>query len=266
MKTARYLAQLGLLGLISMAAIASAPGAETSLSTILKKNHEATRGGSEIGSIRTMDLTLNISEADYTLAARYRAAADGRMRIDVFAGDERVFSEGKDELGVWEWPGGQEAPQNVQHEGVGALEHGIEFNLFSLSELSERGHSIELVGEEKHDEATYFVLKITLRDGFETYRLVNTETWLVDISRDYRAFHPGVNADKEHLETRYDQWQTTSGILHASRSRTFNITTDAIVATAKVMQTNYNIAQSQLNLERSFLPDGPPKPHLQSLF
>lgn len=259
MKFIGYISQLCLFGLLVTAAVANEPGREITLNTILDNNYQATRGHGELHTIETADLILRISEADYTLTAHYRAAADGFMRIDVFAGDERVFSEGKDESGVWEWPGRQDAPRNVDHDGVGALEHGVEFNLYSLAELGKRGHSIELIDLERIREIDYYVLKVTLEDGFVSYRYVNSETWLVGISRDYRAFHPSIDPSKQNLETRYDQWHRSSGILHAGRSRTFNAETGEAVATAVIVQTKYNVAHTQLNMWRNFVPVGPPE-------
>jgi hypothetical protein len=89
----------------------------------------------------------------------------------------------------------------LYHEGAGALEHGVEFKLFSLSELARRGHSIEWSGQETLQAKDYDVLKVTMKDGFETYRFVNRETGLVDLSRDFRAFHPGIDATRQHLHT-----------------------------------------------------------------
>lgn len=119
---------------------------ETTLEEILQRNLEAVRVQPADRNIENVDLILRINEADFSLVARYRASTQGFMRIDVFDGSNRLFSEGIDEMGVWEWPSDKDAPQNVSHDGVRALEHGIEFNLFPLAELPDRGHGIELDG------------------------------------------------------------------------------------------------------------------------
>jgi hypothetical protein len=189
------------------------------------------------------------------LTAWYRATVDGRMRIDVFSGEDRVFSEGIDEQGVWEWPAGQDTPAAVDHEGAGALAHGVEFKLFSLSELARRGHSIEWSGQETLQAKDYDVLKVTMKDGFETYRFVNRETGLVDLSRDFRAFHPGIDATRQHLETRYDRWQQTDGIVRATRSQTFDLATGELSASAIVRRVAYNVDPERLHISRNFAPD-----------
>jgi hypothetical protein len=231
---------------------------QVSLDTILDNNLAAVRNDAQIGGVSSTDKIVSISEANYSLVARYRASASGTMRIDVFAEDKRVYSEGKDADGVWEWPGGQEAPANVYHEGVGALEHGIEFNLFSLAELQGRGHTIELVDQETIRDNQYYVLKITLSDGFENYRYVNADTWLVDLSRDYRALHPAIDATKKNVETRHDKWTTTDGITSAARSRDFDMTTGELVQTAIVLDSKYNLRDDELDLARTYVPIEPP--------
>ena len=126
----------------SAAFAAEHAGQVVAIDEILQNNLKAVRLQPSLDNVENADKVLQISEADYTVLARYRASADGYMRIDVFSDDARVFSEGKDEAGVWEWRGGKAAPENVYHDGIGALEHGIEFNLFPLARLPGRGYNV----------------------------------------------------------------------------------------------------------------------------
>jgi len=250
---------LSYLLVVSGAAFATErPGQAMPIEDVLQNNLKAVRPQSSLGTVENTEKIIQISEADYSLIAHYRASADGHMRIDVFSDDNRVYSEGKDEEGVWEWPGGKTAPENVYHDGVGALEHGIEFNLFPLAGLPDRGHDVELVGRETIRGEEYFVLKITLSDGFETYRYVNAETWLIDLSRDFRAFHPGVDSTKKNLETRYDQWQRSGGVVFAGRLQSVDLETGAVIATTLILDSRYNVAREELDLARSYVPDRAP--------
>ena len=225
---------------------------------VLDNNHSAVRPDAPPGGVRNTEKVLQISEGGAVLLARYRATSQGHMRIDVFADGARVYSEGMDSDGAWEWPGGQDGPEDVHHEGAGALAHGIEFNLFTLAELTLRGHAVELADREWIGDKDYFVLKVTLSDGFETWRFVNAETWLVDLSRDFRAFHPGVDATKKALETQSDQWVHADGVKFASRSRTIEIETGAVLATTIVLSSRYNAPVAELDLSRDFVPDEAP--------
>jgi len=260
MTFAKFALQIGTACLAAVLFSACGSSEDTpSVGTILQLNHDAMRGDADSAPIQTAEKILRISEANFTVTGRYRAAADGAMRIDVFADGQRVFSEGIDDAGVWEWSGGQEAPANVDHDGVAALQHGVEFNLFSLDELRDRGHAIELVDREMVRGTRYFVLKITLKDGFENYRYVNEDTWRVEISRDFRALHPGIDASKKNLETRYDQWTHTDGILHATRFRDYERPSDQPTQTGLILKSKYNIPRAELDLDRSYVPDGEPE-------
>lgn len=236
------------------------PVTRISVEEILEQNLAAVRAEPRGDTITNTNKLLRIEEGGYTLTARYRATSAGKMRIDVFDGNDRVYSEGKDETGVWEWAGGDDAPSNVFHEGAAALEHGIEFNLFPLAALPDRGHDIELVGTEPIRGNDYYVLKITLSDGFETYRYVNADTWQVDLSRDFRAFHPGIDSRKQYIETRHDQWTLVDGVLFAARTRNVDLDTGEVIATTQVLESAYNRPVAELDLERSYLPDGSPQP------
>ena len=225
---------------------------------ILLNNCTAVRAAGLGDTIENLEKVLSIAEAGNLLVARYRATSDGHMRIDVFGGDTRVYSEGKDDEGVWEWPGDKDGPEDVYHEGVGALEHGIEFNIFCLAELPARGHDVKLAGREIIRGTDYFVLKITLADGFETFRYVNPETWRVDLSRDFRAFHPGLDSTRKNLETRFDQWEQVDGVVYASRSQNVDLESGEVIATTLVLVSRYNLAPHELELARSYVPAGAP--------
>jgi hypothetical protein len=253
----RFTAKLCALALLAATGDAVDAASEASLDRVLQKNLHAVMGMSNIGRIRNTDKTLSIAENGYTLMARYRAADDGTMRIDVFHDGERVFSEGKDDQGVWEWSGDQEAPENVTHDGVAALEHGIVFNLFQLAELPGRGHTVELIGDEEIRGNRYYVLKLTLQDSFETYRYVNAESWLVEISRDHRAIHPGIDATRKDMETRFDQFERSDGILSARRSQQFELTSDEPVQTTVLLSSKYNAPRAELDIDRTWLPVEP---------
>lgn len=233
---------------------------QMTLKEILQRNLDAVRVKPSDRTTVNTDKILRIDEAGHSLVARYRATSNGFVRIDVFDDAKRVFSEGKDSMGVWEWPAGKDAPENVSNEGAEALEHGIEFNLFPLAELPNRGHRIELVGNESVGDKWYFVLKVKMSDGFETYRYVNAETWLVDISRDFRAFHPGIDSTKKNIETRYDRWTQACGVLFASRSRNVDLDTGEVIATTLVLESRYNRPGEELDLARNYVPIGVPQP------
>ena len=242
-----------LLGYAS-SSIAADDAERKTLAEILAQNLAAVQGANLRERIISTEKVIGIEEAGNLLTAHYRAEAGGTMRIDVFADGKRVFSEGKDTDGVWEWSGDAAAPVAIVHDGVGALEHGIEFNLFPLAHFARRGHRVEYVDEASARGQQYHVLKITFADGFETFRYVNVETGLVDIARDYRAFHPGVDPQKITLESRYDQWRQEDGPKYAGRARDYNADSGELLSTVTITSSRFDVPVADLNIERSYEP------------
>jgi hypothetical protein len=87
---------------------------------------------------------------------------------------------------------------------------------------------------------------------------VNEETWLVDMSRNVRALHPGIDPTQTNIETRYDKWQRVDGVLFASRSRDFVQGSDTATQTGLVVDSTYDVPPTDLDLDRTYVPDGPP--------
>lgn len=259
MRTRQLVIRLGTSFLSAATACSTPIEPSVSLQTVLERNAVATRSEIDAPRLNNTDKTLCIKEGGQALIARYRATSDGMMRIDVYDLTDRVFSEGKDDDGTWEWPAGHPAPVNVEHAGVGALAHGIEFNLFSPAELAARGHDVELTGQTRIRETDYFVLKITLQDGFETYRYVNPDTWLIDIARDFRAFHPAIDSTEQSIETRFDQWRLADGVRFAGRTRNFDVASGALIATVEILESAYDVERTGLDLARTYASADPPE-------
>src|SRR5262245_48516528 len=109
--------------------------AALTLEDILARNAEA-QGGAAFARVQTLLSEAEIVEPTFTVEGRYIASKTGLMRVDVFYQGRRAFSEGIDAQGAWSWPGDAPAPVPASGSGRAMLAHGIEFNLFSLVELS----------------------------------------------------------------------------------------------------------------------------------
>ena len=88
--------------LLFLFGVASATRAE-SLDHILACNAEALGGERAFAQIDNLRIQLDIAEPGFEVTATYVASRAGLMRIDVMAGDERVFAEGLDDAGAWQW-------------------------------------------------------------------------------------------------------------------------------------------------------------------
>ena len=69
--------------------------APRTLSDLLACNDRAVGGGA-LRKMGRVDYEMQIEEPGFQAVGRYTAERAGRARIDVYVGDERVFSEGWD--------------------------------------------------------------------------------------------------------------------------------------------------------------------------
>jgi hypothetical protein len=92
------------------------------------------------------------------------------MRIDVNADGEHVFTEAFDGQKGCQWEGNGTAQKAATEKATAALRHGVELpgKLFGLHELRSRSHRIELDGREKIDGINFYVLRLTLNDGYSS--------------------------------------------------------------------------------------------------
>lgn len=218
---------------------------------LIAHNVEARGGASRLDAIENLRTRVRIIEPTYTVVGDYRATTDGRMRIDVFTGARRVFSEGIDGDGAWQRAGGDDAPITPSSEaGRAALLHGIEFNLFGLHRFAERGHTIELDGREVVDGTDYYVLHVTLRDGFETWLYLDPSSWMIGRQRDVRALHPDMDPDEKVIETVAERFGTHCGVETAIVSKHKDVATGDVLQTTELLTQECNLPPDELALPR----------------
>ena len=220
-----------------------AHGAETpmDLSQVLAIHTNARGGAAALDAIRTLQNEAEIVEPTFTVRGRYIAQADGYVRVDAFANDSCVFSEGIDSGGGWSWQPGRD-PQPASTDGEAALRHGVEFNLFDLHRLSERGHALSLDGRQEIEGTSYYVIKIRLNDGFETYRYIDPHSWMVTRARDVRAVHPDVDATERVIESEYSDFRDVSGVVSSFAWLQRDLARDEVVQRGRLLALEYNVA------------------------
>jgi hypothetical protein len=86
----------------------------------------------------------------------------------------------------------------------------------------------------------YYVLKLTLSDGFVTYRYVNPKTWIIDRGRDFRAFHPARDPHATWVETRWSDYRPVEGLNYAIASVNTDLATGKQLASQKVTSLKIN--------------------------
>jgi hypothetical protein len=209
-------------------------GCEHNASTVedvIERNTSATGGRAAIEAVKSIEVELHIVDPGFEVDGLYRAARPGWMRIDVSAGGNHVFTEAFNGERGWQWNGKGDAV-DASPKATAALQHGIELpgKLFGLHELKQRGHQIQLVGREKVDGTNYYVLRLTLADGYAITLYVDPKTWLITRRRDVRPLHVDIDPTPTTIETRTSDFRKVSGVVFGFAS------TDTDLATGKVLE------------------------------
>ena len=160
----------------------------TTLDEVIERHTKAVGGRAAIEAIQSIEFDLHITDPKFEVDGTYFAARPGKMRIDVNAGGDHVFTEAFDGQKGWEGKGTSQKP--ATEKATAALRHGVELpgKLFGLHELKARGHRIELAEREKIDGIGYYVLRLTLNDGYATTLYVDpTPTTIEQRSFDFRT-------------------------------------------------------------------------------
>jgi hypothetical protein len=161
-----YQRLLALLLLLSLASCATFKGRPAWTLQELIKRHTSARGGrAAIEAISTLEDKIRIVEPTYTADGLWRVSRRGRMRIDVYMGDQRVWTEGFDGKIGWQLPGGKDHAR-VAEAGASALHHSVLLptNILGLHEMTTRGARLEYLGREDVGGVLYHVILLALDD------------------------------------------------------------------------------------------------------
>jgi hypothetical protein len=208
---------------------------------VIERNTRAMGGRAAIEAIHSIEINLHITNPGFEVDGIYRAARPGRMRIDVQAGGKHIFTEAFDGQNGWQWDGkGNQEPASPK--AAAALRHGLELpgKLFGLHEVKQRGHQIEFVGREKVDGTDYYVLRLTLSDGYTTTLYVDPQSWLITRRRDVRPLHVDVDPTPTTIEQRSSDFREVAGVRFAFASTEIDLKTGKQLESAKVSRINVN--------------------------
>jgi len=197
-------------------------------------------GRAAIEAIQSIEFDLHITDPKFEVDGTYFAARPGKMRIDVNAGGDHVFTEAFDGQKGWEGKGTSQKP--ATEKATAALRHGVELpgKLFGLHELKARGHRIELAEREKIDGIGYYVLRLTLNDGYATTLYVDPNSWLITRRRDVRPLHVDVDPTPTTIEQRSFDFRTISGVQFAFASSETDLQSGKVLETTVVRSVKIN--------------------------
>ena len=206
------------------------------LENLLELNEEFEDPSGIRKNIHSMTYRLHIKEPDFELNGIYRVTRSGQMRIDIYDGESRVFTEAFDGERGWQWHPEMNAAKVIHGEKAQALVHGIQLpgKLYVLKDLQAEGHKVELLGKEAKGDEDYHLIKVTLSDGFVKYYLMNPASGTLEVNRDFRAFHPDIDNTAIPIETRHKRWKDTTGMMKSYQSENWNLEQNKWLGTTTV--------------------------------
>jgi hypothetical protein len=189
---------------------------DTKTAEFINRVTRAAGGLAAAQAIPALAYYLHIKEATFEVNAIYLVDRKGRMRVDLYKDGKRIFTECHDGARAWEMDADGKA-SDASATGTAALWHGTQFpgQILALAELPERGHRVDYTGDERIGGVDYAVLKLTMSDGFQTWRYVNRRTLRIERARDVRAPHPDIDPKKTLLETADSDFRKVDGVLRS---------------------------------------------------
>ena len=214
---------------------------QNSLENVLRLNTAALGGKEAIEKIQSVEIKLTIQEPAFTVDAVYVADRKIRMRIDVYSGGKRVFTEAFDGKNGWQM-GDDGVAKDASPEGTAALRAGIFMpgKFFGLYELPAYGHSIAYNGRKEIEKISYHVLKLKLDHGKETFLYIHPESGLVERKRDAKALHPDMDATIKQIESVDSDFRKVAGTVRSFKSTDRDLNTGEIIQTTAIKEIKIN--------------------------
>lgn len=212
---------------------------ELDLNTILARN-AAAHGGEAFESLHAVRLQAQITEPAFQVTGDYVAMRDDRMRVDIFAEGERVFTEALGPEGGWQRGGDDSPTKGVNAEGEGVLRRGLIAKLYPLARWPEHGFVLEYAGEVPDGSGRAHAIDVTGPTGFHRRLLIDPHSFRLIAARETSALHPDLDPTKSAVETRFEDYRWVDGILISHRSVKRDVDTDAQLQEVVILDAQVN--------------------------
>lgn len=243
----------GALATASAALVTDAAAAQLSLGQVLALHTRARGGAGALDAITGVRSAIELHEGGMNHKGGYLALKEGRMRVDVFMGSARMYSEGIDSRGAWEWAEGK-APTASAAQGAAALRHGVLYNLYGLHAYPSLGHRLRLIGRERIEGIDYYVIEAKLSDGAVNNFYINPRTWMIDRTRNNRAYHPALDSGNTWVESQFSHYAHVRGVKVSMEGRDVNLHKNKVLATSRALHIEYNSRIDETILNRDYRP------------
>ena len=194
--------RVGAISLAAALSLAACYRQSLTVDQLIERNTEAVGGRAALEAVHSIRVDLHVVDPGFEVDGVYLAARPGRMRIDITANGQHVYTEAFNGTRAWQWKGKGD-PVDESPTATAALRHGVELpgHLLGLHELQSHGHRLELVGREKIDRINYHVLRLTLSDGYSTTLYLDPDSWLFarrrDVTPPASRYRPDPDHDRE---------------------------------------------------------------------
>ena len=109
-------------------------------------------------------------------------------------------------------------------------------------ELWSRGHHLALTGREEIGGVNYYLLQLTLGDGYVTTLYVDPNSWLVTRRRDVRALHVDVDPTPTTIEQQMSDFRRVAGVLFPFANTETDLKTGKVLETTTIRGLTVNPA------------------------
>lgn len=239
-----------LLAAAACAPAASEPDPQQRALDLLDAHVAAVGGEDAYAALENLRTEVDIVEQGATVRGDYRAARDGRMRIDVYYDGERFFSEGIDADGVWQQAGEGAPVETVTGDPADRLRRGVVQRFESLSATARGGTSLRYAGTEKRDGKTFETVEVTGIDGHVRTYFFDPDSALATRMQEREALHPDADPTENDEEEVRSGFESHCGILQPTKTRVFNRETGAELQSTTLLSNRCNLAEDELDLAR----------------
>lgn len=185
-----------LMAIVAAASVVSVACAAADKRTLIRQNTEARGGVTATQAVRGVELSLDLVEPKFALQAIYVANRNKCMRIDIFAGDKYLQSEGVSADGGWQMTAGK-PPEPQPEGGTATLLHGIysPVRMIGLNEFSRFGHKVMASAPETIDGKRYDKLTATYADGYSADIYLDATSHLIARIREHKPMHLAIDCE-----------------------------------------------------------------------
>ena len=103
--------------------------------------------------------------------------------------------------------------------------------------MRQRGHRIDLIGQEKIDGIDHYALRLTLDDGYVTTLYVDPKSWLITHRRDVRALHVDIDPTPTTIEQRMSDFRQVAGVWFPFANTETDLKTGKVLETTTIRTT-----------------------------